>query len=335
MSRAAVLLAVVASALAAVVAPGWLAGHQRWVLAGGFLLGLPHGAVDHLLPARHRWVRRGPAGLLAVLVGYLGLAALTFAALRLASPVVLPVLLAVSVLHFGAGDLATADNPDPSDGPRPSDSSTATRPSSSWSRLFGALARGGPVLAGPLLAWPAATGAALATVGLGKAPSLTTETLVGVVLLSLSTTYAFVALRGGRLVGAAEVVLLVALFTVAPPLAAFGVYFGLWHGLRHTARLLADDPANTADLTAGRTGRPLLRFLTAAAVPSVVALATVIVLVGLTVDHADLVGPVFAALLALTVPHVVIVGRWDVDQHREPVHPRTSVTTSDTSGALE
>ena len=335
-SRAAVLLAVTAAALSTLAAPGWLPAHQTRFLAAGFLLGLPHGAVDHLIPLRHRWLRGGPVSLLVVLVGYAALAALAFAGLRLAGPVVLPVLLVVSMLHFGSADLSPANNAagNPARGWRASTASGAPAPASprtptTW--MLGALARGGPVVAGPLLCWPGPTGAALTAVGLDAAPSTTTSAAVAVALLLVSATYALRAVRQRRLMDAAEVALLVALFTVAPPLAAFGVYFGLWHGLRHTARLLADDPANTADLNVGRLGRPLGRFLTAAALPTAVALATVVVLVHLTVGHADLVGPVFAALLALTVPHVVVVGWWDADEQRTAHHSTALSATGEPS----
>jgi len=295
---------VVLTVLLALVAPSWVLTQQMWILAVGFLLGLPHGAIDHLLPLRHHWVRGGPSGLLAVLIGYVALAALAYAGLRLAGPVVLPVLLAVSVLHFGSADLA-ADR---------------TRPAAttSWSpgNAAEAVARGLPIVAGPLLSWPTLTGSALAGVGLGAIPPPAVTTVIAVVLLVVSAAYVVVALRSRRWTAAAEVVLLLALFTTAPPLAAFGVYFGPWHGLRHTARLIADDSADREDLDRGRLLRPLLRFGAAAALPAGVALVTVVVLVWFAAGHQDFVAPVFSVLLALTVPHVLVVARLDHDRPR-------------------
>ena len=297
-----VALALVASALAA---PGWLAGHQTPVLVAGFVLGLPHGAVDHLLPVRHAWVRRGLRPMVLVLAAYVGLALLAYAGLRLAGPVVLPVLLVVSVLHFGAGDLEV---------------SGAGHDQGPALRALLAAGRGAPVVAGPLLAWPAATGSALAVVGLGSAPGTTAATVAGWFLLGLALAAAGLALRDGRPGDALDVALLVALFVLVPPLAAFGVYFGAWHGLRHTARLLADDPANGVDLDAGRLAAPLGRFLRAAALPSLVALTTAGGLVALAGADSSLAAPVFDLLLALTVPHVAVVALLDRDgRRREPV----------------
>ncbi|SDU83596.1 beta-carotene 15,15'-monooxygenase, Brp/Blh family [Microlunatus sagamiharensis] len=303
---------LMAAALVAVglLAPGGLAGHQTPLLVAGFVLGLPHGAVDHLLPVRHAWVRRGLRPMLVVLAAYVGVALLAYAGLRLAGPVVLPVLLVVSVLHFGAGDLEVTG---------------AGRGRGGAVRLLLAAGRGAPVVAGPLLAWPAATGSALAVVGLGAAPGTAAATVAGWVLLGLALAAAGLALHDGRPGDALDVALLVALFVLVPPLAAFGVYFGAWHGLRHTARLLADDPANADDLDAGRLLAPLGRFVRAAALPSVVALGTAGALVALAGSDASLAAPVFDLLLALTVPHVAVVALLDRDDHRDD--PATSTVS--------
>lgn len=316
----ALALAAVAAGLAA---PTWFQAHQVLLLAAGFLVGLPHGAVDHLLPARHAWVRRGVTSMAMVLAGYVALALVAWAGLRLAGAVVLPLLLVVSVLHFGFGDMATTDPLGPAvplAGP--------TR--SGVTRWVAAAGRGAPVVAGPMLAWPGPTGSALAVVGLGRSPSGATALLVGLGLLAFSAVAAGLALRAGRTGQALEIGLLVVLFVVLPPLAAFGVYFGGWHGLRHTARLLADDPRSTADLARGRLARPLGRFLRDAAVPSLVALSATVGLAGLAVGRADLAGPVFELLLALTVPHVVVVAWWD--QHLDRRRPGGPSARRDSGG---
>ncbi len=68
------------------------------------------------------------------------------------------------------------------------------------------------------------------------------------------------------------------LVLAAPPLVAFGVYFGAWHSVRHVAGMVAEDAANAADLADGRLAAPLARFSTAAALPTVAVLATLAVL---------------------------------------------------------
>ncbi|MDP9390151.1 MAG: hypothetical protein M3P89_01910 [Actinomycetota bacterium] len=101
------------------------------------------------------------------------------------------------------------------------------------------------------------------------------------------------------------------LVLAAPPLVAFGVYFGAWHSVRHVARMVAEDPANAADLADGRLAAPLARFSTAATLPTVAVLAALAVLwsaagggYGLVVTHLPL-------LAALTLPHVLVVAWLD------------------------
>lgn len=124
---------------------------------------------------------------------------------------------------------------------------------------------------------------------------------------------AVLALRAGRPGIAAEVLLVAAVLAVAPPAAAFGAYFGGWHAVRHTARLLALTPAGP-----GRDApaQVLARFARAAALPSAAALA-VLALLWSRRQVADPAAAV-AVLLALTFPHAAVVGWLD---RRHPARP--------------
>lgn len=306
--RAARLSVAVAAAaiVLGLLAPAVVGRGQLVVLVVGFLVGLPHGAVDHLVPFWTGWVRRSRPSMLAVLAGYVGVAALTWVGLRWAGPVVLPLLLVVSVLHFGAGDLM-ADRDDNPSGRSPS----------AVVVVVAVLARGGPVVAAPLFVWPAQAGSALTAVQLGFAvPAPWVRGALAVVVAACVLASAVAALRSGRRRAALEVVLVALLFVAVPPLAAFGIYFGTWHGLRHTARLIAGDPRNRVDLAAGRLGRPLRRFAVSAAPPTVVAAAATGALLLLANRHTDLSGTVFTVLLALTVPHLVVVAGLDLAELR-------------------
>ena len=310
--RWAALLSLAVSAAAVVVgllAPTLVERGQLLILVVGFLVGLPHGAVDHLVPFWTGWVRRSVRSTVAVLLAYVAVAVLTWAGLHWAGPVVLPVLLVVSVLHFGAGDLM-ADRDDDPDRPPPS----------GLALVVAVLARGGPVVAGPLLAWPEQAGRALATlqVDFTLPAAWARVVLAGVVTASVLTT-SWAALRSGHPRPAAEVVLLALLFSAVPPLAAFGIYFGAWHGLRHTARLIVRDPRNRIDLAAGRFLRPLRRFGVSAALPSLVAGGSAAALVVVAGRHTGLTGTVFTVLLALTVPHLVVVAGLDLTGLHRPV----------------
>ena len=302
-----------------VLAPSLLLRHQLLILVLGFLVGLPHGAVDHLVPFWTGWVRRRAVSMLAVLLGYVSVAVLTWAGLRWAGPVVLPLLLVVSVVHFGSGDLMARRDEEPT-----------SRPLSGTGLVVAVLARGGPVVAGPLLVWPEQADQALAAVQLTFAmPAPWVRTTVALVVAACVVATALAGLRSGQPGAASEVVLLALLFVAVPPLAAFGIYFGAWHGLRHTARLIARDPRNDADLAAGRLLRPLRRFGVSAALPTLVAGASAAALVVVAGQRAGLTGTVFTVLLALTVPHLVVVAALDLTGLR-PRHPRPRASAART-----
>lgn len=300
-----------AAVIAGLLVPTLVQRGQLLILVVGFLVGLPHGAVDHLVPFWTGWVRRSAVNMLAVLLGYVSVAVLTWAGLHWAGQVVLPLLLVVSVLHFGAGDLMADRDGEPT-----------AQPLSGVGLVVAVLARGGPVVAAPLLVWPEQAGRALVAVQLAFAlPAPWVRLLIAVVVTACVLATALADLRSGRPGSGVEVVLLALLFVAVPPLAAFGIYFGAWHGLRHTARLVARDPRNHADLAAGRLLRPLHRFGASAVLPTLVAGASAAALVVVAGQHASLAGTVFTVLLALTVPHLVVVAALDLTGLRRPEPP--------------
>ena len=123
-----------------------------------------------------------------------------------------------------------------------------------------------------------------------------------------------------------ELALLAVTAVVAPPLAAFGAYFGGWHSVRHLARLLAEDPANAPELRAGRLARPLARFARAAALPTAAALATVLALWALAGGWRAFVAADLVVLAALTAPHLVVVAWLDRRARGGPAFARPPVS---------
>jgi Brp/Blh family beta-carotene 15,15'-monooxygenase len=294
-----------------VVPGGWGPAGSAAVLVAGLLLGLPHGAVDHLVPAwRLGWslTRLALFGL-----GYAGLAAGAYAAFTAVPGPALLLFVLVSAWHFGTGETAFA-------GLR---AGRPVRP-----RPGASLVLGGLVLLVPLargLSYPGSDTAALAAAvapGWGGAPPGAATAAVAVLTAAAAVLAALLACRR-RWLEAGEVALVLAVVLVVPPLAAFGVYFGAWHSLRHVARVMAEDPVNGPDLAAGRLAAPLRRFAWAAGVPTVAVLVVLVALWswadgwrGLVVTHLPL-------LAALTLPHVLVVA-W-VDRSRpnaEGVPPR-------------
>ena len=293
--------AVSASAVAAVllvevaVPGGW--GDAAWVvLVAGLLLGLPHGAVDHLVPAtRLRW----PLSRVVVFAaGYAALATVAWLAFRTWPGPALLVFVAVSAWHFGTGETAFADLRDG----RP------VRRRAAVSLVVGSV-----VLLVPLVRGTAETAAVVAAVVPGSDGTLPAGVRTAVLALVLPAA----ALLAGELVRrrhrleAAELTGLVVLVLVAPPLAAFGVYLGCWHSVRHVARVVADDPGSAADLAAGRLGRPLRRFAVRAALPTAAVLVVLSLLWSAAGGWRAFVATDLPLLAALTLPHVLVVGWLD------------------------
>lgn len=269
------------------------AGPALLVAAG--LLGLPHGAVDHLAWGWANGSRT--ARPLTVLLYGVAAASSVAVALLVSLPALL-VLLALAAAHFAEGEVA-------------------------WARLLGRPGRwasgagaGLAAVALPLLLRPGQVRPLLASLDPGLPGLLLSHGVRTPLLVLTAVVVAAGAAQArhdrGRL---AELALVVATMVVLPPLAAFAAWFAGWHAVRHTARLLVLDPRGTAD----GSRAALRRFArdaagpTAAALVGVVALAVVLGTTGGTV----------LALLALTVPHSAVVARLGSAVREEPEHVLT------------
>jgi len=270
--------------LAGLAVPEVLSDLGPLLLVTAGLLGLPHGAVDHLAWG---WSRGELGRPRVVVVGVYATAALGAVGVALLVPVpALLVLLALSAAHFAEGEVA-------------------------WSRLRGTpvgwlpgAAAGLSVVTLPVLMRPDAVrpllrslDPALPEVLLSPAVRLPLLVLTGLLVLAGVVVARSQAARLG------ELLLVVAVAATLPPLAAFAAWFAGWHAVRHTARLLLLDPRNTADLGRGDLRTPLSRFARSAALPSAAAVVGTLAL-GLA---TGVQGGLLVALLALTVPHTAVV----------------------------
>jgi beta-carotene 15,15'-dioxygenase len=290
-----VSLAAAAAVVAVEVAVGW--GDLAWLpLVAGLLVGLPHGAVDHLVPAS--LPGRRPARPAARALGYAALAAVAWLLFRAAPGPALVVFVLVSAWHFGTGETVFADL-------------RAGRPV--HRRGTAAAVLGSLVLLVPLARGAEQAAPVLADVvpGTDGAVPAALPTAVLVVVLPAAGALAVERLLGGAWLEAAEVAVLLVLVGVAPPLAAFGVWFGCWHAVRHVARVVAGDPANADDLAAGRLAPPLRRFAAAAALPTLAVLAVLALLWSATDGWRGSLAAGLPLLAALTLPHALVVASLD------------------------
>jgi Brp/Blh family beta-carotene 15,15'-monooxygenase len=286
------------------------------------LFGLPHGAVDHLVPGR--MLGQGgyaPRPLLAVLGVYTllgGLYLLAWYVVPVASAVF---FILMTWFHWGQGDVYALLAFERADHLR-----------SRAERALALVVRGGLPMLVPLVGFPDEYRAvAEAWVRLfapesvsALAPFFTSEArtavavgFVGVTLLSLGLGLWRVRtspdgdILRGWLRDAGEVGLLWVFFLLVPPILAIGLYFTLWHALRHIARLVVVDDAGASALAAGDYLGALWRFARDATPATVGAL---LFFAGLYLavptapgDRAGLLGLYLVGIAVLTLPHVAVV----------------------------
>ena len=304
------VFAVAAAAVLGVVLPAAGAAGPALVVVAG-VLGMPHGAVDHLAMG---WSRggRGPAdGPLGgaspvMLVGYAVLAVgVAWAALVFTVPVVLG-LLVLSGVHFAEGEIA-------------------------FDRLRGGVgsvltgaALGTAIIAGPVLLRPDAVRPVLDALDPGLAPVLAVLRIPVLLLtgaLVVAGAASAIRRRSWPAVGELTVVVLAGL--LAPPLLVFAVWFGAWHAPRHLVRLLELEGS-------GDTRERMLRLARAAVLPTGAALAGLVVLVAIS---GSVPAAVLVVLLALTVPHAAVVAR--MGRVRRDLQARGPQHTPSTTGSRQ
>ncbi|OVE84647.1 Brp/Blh family beta-carotene 15,15'-dioxygenase [Natronolimnobius baerhuensis] len=285
------------------------------------ILGVPHGAVDHLvLPrARGERVTRGDLAFVGVL--YLVVGSLYAAVWFLAPAVAFTIFIGITLAHWGQGDVYTLV-----------ELASASHLETRSMRILTALVRGGLPMLVPLIAFPAEyafVASALidlfdpaAAAALDPIFATTTRLAVAVgfgtlVVFTLANGFLVADDRGPWVIDAVETLALLAYFAVVPPLLAIGCYFALWHSLRHVVRaMLLDDHARGAvarrDLPVafGRFARDAAP-LTAGAVLVFVALGFSIPATPATL--ADVMGIYLVGIAVLTLPHVIVVTLLDLE----------------------
>lgn len=285
------------------------------------LLGLPHGALDHLVPGRLGWrwgTRFWPV--LAYCLGYAALAGLYLLAWRWVPLAAYGLFLLLSLLHWGQGDLRFLEQV-----------LERRRRAPAWA-LVGVLARGSLPILVPLLAqgeWFSRLGAAITQAFGGEAVgwALPSGVLFGAAVLlgALLGAYVWDTLRSARDARAgalelAEVALLLVVFVWVPAPLSIGLYFACWHAWRHLGRLLALDADGAREVAGGHwVGRhwvgPVLRLARGVLPLTLVSLAALGALYGWAAPRVTsleaFTGLYLSLIAALTLPHALLVACMD------------------------
>jgi beta-carotene 15,15'-dioxygenase len=263
------------------------------VLVAAAAVGMPHGALDILAGPVLAMRSRTKRALAIFLVAYFAVSALVVAGWLYAPVAGVVGFFAMSWFHFGSGDAG------------------GDRARWSVARMAHAVCSGGIVIALATAIHPTRVLPMVNSLFFNRAALSATQLArlgyIGVAVAVL--TFMIVLVRSdkderGRVV--AELSLLAALFLVADPLISFVVYFCIWHGPRHTGRVLRALPSGLP--------RSASRLLVGA--------ATLLPLLGvgallLTQTHVTLPSSeslyriVFVTLGALTAPHLVVTAIWE------------------------
>jgi len=271
-------------------------GWQLVVAIIALAIGIPHGAMDHLVTLP----KSAPVRMAIFVIIYVAIALLAIHAILRWNVWGFIFVVVMSATHFGIGDAAFLSEKDSLEG-------SSRIPAWIYAPAAGLL----PV-AIPLVN-------SRSTDALDKVnPVLinwhrgfTTEILI--VVAAITTLSLLALLKRKRYRDALDILLLAALASFAPPLVAFATYFGCWHAMRHTARLTSLLPNSESAYLRGRPGQAFV----AAVIPGLPALVGtfifVVILAGFSEqDLSDkFLWLTLVTIWALTVPHMIVTARLD------------------------
>ena len=295
-STISVILAIAASLFFSDLLGSSSMGWQVIIAVIALAIGIPHGALDHLVTLP----KTEPKKMALFIIVYAAVAIVAVIGILKFNTVGFIVVLFMSAIHFGIGDAAFINEIDKR--------SEGTKKLNRW---FYIPAAGFTPVFIPLV--NSASTEALASVN----PSLINwhQGLDSQILFTI-TVFAILAIGvmvfDKRYREALDLIVLLLLAHLAPPLIAFAVYFGCWHAMRHTARLTLSLPRSIENLTQGM----LRKAFSNAVIPGLPALIGTFVVAGiLALSGRDFTDEFFWMALvvvwALTVPHMAVTAKLD------------------------
>jgi len=261
------------------------------------IIGIPHGALDHLVTLP----KDKPAKMALFVIIYVLIAVAAVWAILRWNVLGFQLVVIMSAAHFGIGDAAFIAESERLNN-RVSKSLT--------DRLIYALPAGLLPVFVPLTS--DLTNSALAEVNpqlINWAGSNSNLIHLLVLLIAASSLFILVLKRDDK--SAMDLALLAALSILTPPLVAFAIYFGLWHALRHTARLTLN--LSKSEI-AYQNNEPKRAFINAVlpGIPALIGTFIVAaVLAATNPDNSRLLWSILVVIWALTVPHMMVTAKLD------------------------
>lgn len=271
-------------------------GWQVVIAIIALAIGIPHGALDHLVTLP----KAAPLKMAAFILIYVAVAIVAVIGILQFNTIGFIIVLFMSAIHFGIGDAAFISEID-----------RRTGPVTKLNRWFYIPAAGFTPVFIPLV--NSASTDALASVNpalINWHQGFDSQILISVTTFSLLAILVMIVNKRNR--ETVDLALLLLLAHIAPPLIAFAVYFGCWHAMRHTARLTLSLPRSIQNLEQGLNKKAFLN----AVIPGLPALigtflvAAVMALSGQSFSD-DFFWMALVVVWALTVPHMVVTAKLD------------------------
>ena len=298
-SRAGVIASLAATVVVQAIWGEISLSFQLTLALVALLVGIPHGAIDHLITIP----RTSRLKFALYIAGYVLIAILAGWAIATWNLVGFQLVVLMSALHFGFGDAAYRNEESAYNG----------------KAKF-------PLWVESTYAFPAG----FLPVVLPLTDSRTLETLERIQptlinwagsqidnfrngTLALGILSIFILTFARHFSHAIDLTLLLLLSVIAPPLIAFAVYFGFWHAIRHTARLVPKLDSAMSLINEGKWQSAI----GAAVIPGLYAIAgTFLLAIALIMIDPDkfsssLLWSTLVIIWALTVPHMATTSRFD------------------------
>jgi len=297
-SRIAVALATLLSVLFSSSLGSDSLNWQVVMAAIALAVGIPHGALDHLVALKNS----APLKMTIFILIYVAVALAAIWAILQWNVWGFIAVVLMSSLHFGIGDSAFIAELD-----RLENGQGSTIPIWAYAGAAGILPVVIPLVNSRSTDALEKINSNLINWHFGLAEQIQ---FVVVVITILSLIVLFMRKRYSDVI---DISLLAALAFLAPPLVAFSVYFGCWHAMRHTARLTSLLPRSIKSYEQGSE----LGAFKAAVIPGLPALLGAIIFVVVLAAISDqginssFLWLALVTVWSLTVPHMIVTTKLD------------------------
>jgi Brp/Blh family beta-carotene 15,15'-monooxygenase len=269
---------------------------QVWLAVVALAVGIPHGALDHLITVPSMHAKQ----MTIFVIKYLAVVFVVIAAILVWPLWGFLFVLVMSAVHFGMGDASFIRQGNPIELSNKTPWWVYAIPAGLVPIVIPLTQAGSPEairLVNPqLLDWHFGYDELFFRISLIAG-------LISITWLMLAKNY-----RDAR-----DIAVLLLLVLTTPPLVAFAAYFGFWHALRHTARLSLEFPSARKELIKGRWLNSLWR-VTLPGIPALIgtmlAAAVITYLGGWQIN--SYIWVTLVVVWALTVPHMALT--WRLDQ---------------------